>query len=297
MKVGMLLNVNNFTVDPATLARGVEAAGFESLWVGDHPVIPVSTTTPMRGTGEAAIPEAYAHVSDPFVALAMAAAATSTLRVGTGICIVAARPPIITALQVATLDYFSGGRLLFGVGAGWLKEELEVLGADYPRRLAQAREHVEAMRALWRDPEASFDGEWVSFPPVRLNPRPAQEGGPPVLLGTWGPKAVQRVADWADGWLPMLLSPDELKVELEKLRAECDKRGRDAGEIEVTVFEYDPGGDRAASQGLLGQYAEAGADRMVIIQGLGAHMGSYETSSWSADRFSEQLAQVADRYL
>jgi probable F420-dependent oxidoreductase len=227
----------------------------------------------------------------------MAAAATSTLRVGTGICIVAARPPIITALQVATLDYFSGGRLLFGVGAGWLKEELEVLGADYPRRLAQAREHVEAMRALWRDPEASFDGEWVSFPPVRLNPRPAQEGGPPVLLGTWGPKAVQRVADWADGWLPMLLSPDELKVELEKLRAECDKRGRDAREIEVTVFEYDPGGDRAASQGLLGQYAEAGADRMVIIQGLGAHMGSYETSSWSADRFSEQLARVADRYL
>ena len=296
-KIGMLLNVNNFTVDPATLAKAVEAAGFESLWVGDHPVIPVSTTTPMRGTGEAAVPEAYAHVSDPFVALSMAAAATSTLRLGTGICIVAARHPIVTALQVATLDYFSGGRLLFGVGAGWLREELEVMGVDYPRRLAQAREYVEAMRALWRDPEASFEGEWVSFPPVRLNPRPAQEGGPRVLLGTWGPKAVQRVAEWADGWLPMLLSPDELEVEIEKLHVECENRGRNAADIEVTVLEYDPGGDRAASQDFLARYAAAGAHRVVIIQGLGDHMGSREWSSWSAERFGEQLSRVAERYL
>jgi probable F420-dependent oxidoreductase len=297
VNVGMLLNVNNYTVDPSTLARGVEAAGFESLWVGDHPVIPVSTTTPMRGTGEAAIPEAYAHVSDPFVALSMAAAATSKLKVGTGICIVAARHPIVTALQVATLDFFCGGRLLFGVGAGWLKEELEVMGVDYPRRLAQAREYVEAMRALWREPEASFEGRWVSFPPVRMNPRPAQRGGPPVLLGTWGPTAVRRVAEWADGWLPMRLSPEELKAELAKLRIECEKRGRDAAEIEITVLEYDPGGDRAASQDLLRRYADAGAHRMVIIQGLGDHMGSHEWGSWSADRFREQLEDVAKRYL
>jgi probable F420-dependent oxidoreductase len=297
MKVGILLNVNNFTIDPATLARGVEAAGFESLWVGDHPVIPVSTTTPMRGTGEAEIPEAYAHVSDPFVALAMAAASTTTLKVGTGICIVAVRHPILTALQVATLDYFSGGRFLFGVGAGWLREELELFGVDYSRRLAQAREYVEAMRVLWRDPEASFEGEWVSFPPVRLNPRPAQEGGPRVLLGTWGPKAVERVAEWADGWIPMLLAPDALKVELGRLRSECEKRGRDATEIEVTIFEYDPGGDREASQEYLAGYADAGAHRLVLIQGLGDHMGSREWTSWSTDRFREQLSGVAERFL
>lgn len=297
IQVGVLLNVNNHTVDPMTLARGVEAAGFESLWVGDHPVIPLSTTTPMQGTGEAEIPEAYAHVSDPFVVLSMAAAVTSHLKLGTGICIVSARNPILTALQVSTLDYFSGGRVLFGVGAGWLKEELELLGADYPRRLAQAHEHVEAMRSLWRSPDKPFDGEWVSFPPVHLNPRPAQQGGPRVLLGSWGPRAVARVAEWADGWLPMLLTPEALAVEMERLRGECELRGRDPDALEITVFEYDPGGDRDASQDLLARYSASGADRLVIIQGLGDHMGSSEWGDWSPENFDEQLTHVAARFL
>ena len=130
-----------------------------------------------------------------------------------------------------------------------------------------------------------------------MNPRPAQEGGPRVLLGTWGPKAVGRVADWADGWLPMLLSPEALAVEMARLRAECDRRGRDADSIEITVFEYDPGGDRAESQDLLARYAQAGAHRMVIIQGLGDHMGSHEWGTWSADRYRVQLDHVAERYV
>lgn len=297
MKVGMLLNVNNHTVDPGTLARGVEAAGFESLWVGDHPVIPVSTTTPMQGTGEAQIPEAYAHVSDPFVALAMAAAATSTLKLGTGICIVTARNPILTALQAATLDWFSQGRLLFGVGAGWLQEEFELLGADYPNRLGQAREYIEAIRSLWTDPARPFNGRWISFPPVHLNPRPAQPGGPAVLLGTWGPKAPARVAEWADGWLPMLLSPEELAAQMQRLREECEKRNRDVESLEVTVFEYDPGGDRAESQDLLSRYSEAGAHRLVVIQGLGDHMGSTEWGVWTPDRFDAELERVASRFV
>ena len=131
----------------------------------------------MQGTGAPEIPEAYAHVSDPFVVLSMAAAATSKLRIGTGICIVAARHPVITAHQVATLDWFSGGRFLFGVGAGWLKEELEILGADYATRLDQAREHVEVMRTLWREPDHGFVGKWISLPPVHLNPRHIRQVG------------------------------------------------------------------------------------------------------------------------
>jgi probable F420-dependent oxidoreductase len=297
MKVGLLLNLNNHTVDPATFARAVETAGFESLWVGDHPVIPVSTTTPMRGTGAAEIPEAYAHVSDPFVVLSMAAAATSTLRVGTGICIVAARHPVITAHQVSTLDWFSGGRFLFGVGAGWLKEELEILGVDYAARLDQAREHVDVMRTLWRDPEDGFLGKRISLPPVHFYPRPHQPGGPPVLLGTWGPRAVSRVAAWADGWIPMLVSPDDLAVEMGRLREECNRRGRDPGGIEVTVFEYDPGGDRSTSQDLVDRYTLAGADRIVVIEGLGDHMGSADWSTWSADSFQAHLDGVAERFL
>jgi probable F420-dependent oxidoreductase len=296
MKVGMLLNVNNHTVDPATLARAVEEAGFESLWVGDHPVLPVRTDSPMQGSGEE-IPEAYAHVSDPFVALSMMAAATTTLKVGTGICVLPARHPIMTALQAATLDWFSRGRLLFGVGCGWLREELELLGVDHARRLEQTREYVGAIRALWHDPEQAFEGEWVSFPEVKLNPRPFRPGGPKIHLGTWGPRAVERVAEWADGWLPMLVTPEQLAAEMDKLRVACERRGRDREEIEVTLFEYDPRADRDASQEFLARYREAGADRLVVIQGLGDHMGSHEWATWSAERFRERLDDVAQRFL
>jgi alkanesulfonate monooxygenase SsuD/methylene tetrahydromethanopterin reductase-like flavin-dependent oxidoreductase (luciferase family) len=250
MKVGMLLNVNNHTVGPASLARAAEAAGFESLWVGDHPVI----------------------------------------------CILPVRHPIMTALQGATLDCFSNGRLLFGVGCGWLREELELLGADHARRLEQTREHIEAIRAL-SDPVRPFEGEWVTFAEVKLNPRPAQPGGPRIHLGTWRPTAVRRVAEWADGWLPMLVMPEQLAADLEQLRAECERRGRDPEEFEVTLFEYDPRGDRDALQELLGRYADPGADRVGRIQGLGDHMGSHEWETWSADRFGAGVADVAGRYL
>jgi probable F420-dependent oxidoreductase len=296
VKVGLLVNVNNHTVDPATLAAAVEEVGFESFWVGDHPAIPYETRAPMQGSG-GEIPEAYAHVSDPFVALSFAAAATTELKLGTGICIVTARHPVMNALQVATLDHFSGGRLLFGVGCGWLPEELELFGVDYPRRLAQAREHVEAMRALWSEPEEAFEGEWTSFPRLKLNPRPAQHGGPPVLLGSWGEGAPARVAEWADGWLPMLVTPAELAAALQRLREECAIRGRDPDEIEVTLFEYDPGDDRDACRDLLARYEEAGADRVVVIAGLGDHMGAHEWGTWGPERYRDQLNGVAARFL
>jgi len=244
------------------------------------------------------IPESYAHVSDPFVALSLMASTTSTLKLGTGICILPMRHPIMTALQGATLDWFSGGRLLFGVGCGWLREELELVGVDYPNRLAQTREYADAIRALWSDPVRPFEGRWVSFPEVKLNPRPAQPGGPRIHLGTWGPKAVKRVAEWADGWLPMLVTPEQLAEEMDKLRAECERVGRDASEIEITLFEYDPGGDRDASQEFLARYAQAGADRVVVIQGLGDHAGASEAfGAWSAENFRDQLDDAASRYL
>ena len=296
MKVGLLVNVNNHTVDPGTLATAVEEAGFESLWMGDHPVIPYVATAPMQGSG-GEIPEAYAHVADPFVSLAMAAATTKSLGLGTGVLVLPNRNPIITALQASTLDFFSGGRLLFGVGAGWLQDQLEVLGADYPRRLGQTREYVEAIRALWSEPEQPFEGEWTTFPQLKLNPRPATKGGPKIHLGTWGEKAPARVAAWADAWLPMLVSPEELREALKRLEEECAKVGRDAGEIEVTLFEYEPGGDRASAQDFLQRYAEAGADRVVMIQGLGDEMGSNEWDAWGPDNFRDHLEEVAARFL
>lgn len=296
MKIGLLVNVNNFTVDPATLAHSVEEVGFESMWVGDHPVMPVTTTTPMPGSlGE--IPEAYAHVSDPIVALSMAAAATKRLKLGTGIYIVPCRHPVLSALQLATLDFFSDGRLLLGVGCGWLQEELEVMGADFPRRYSQMKEYVAAMRELWRSPEASFEGRWANFPPVRLNPRCAQEGGPPVLLGAWGPTAPGRVAEWADGWLPMMLPPEELAVEIRRLREECERIGRDPSTVSVTVFEYEAGVDRAGSQEIVARFEQAGVDRLVLIQGLGDHTGSHDWALWSPEEYRGRLEQGAERYL
>jgi probable F420-dependent oxidoreductase len=242
------------------------------------------------------IPDAYAHLSDPFVALAMAANSTSTLRLGTGIVLLPTRAPMITALQAATLDHFSDGRLELGIGAGWLQDQIEILGGDFPNRLAQTKEYVAAMRALWAEPEEAFEGKWISFPKVKLNPRSTRKGGPRIHLGTWGGKAPIRVANWGDGWLPMLVSPGEL-AEAKKLMVEqCEKIGRDPAEVEISVFEYDKP-DREQAQEMLGQYAEAGADRVVAIQGLGDEMGSNEGVAWAPQTFREQLAVAKERYL
>jgi probable F420-dependent oxidoreductase len=298
MKTGILINVNNATAHPTDLARCAEEIGFESLWVGDHVTVPVKMAAGMPGAG-GPLPEAYAHISDPFVVLAMAAAVTQTLRVGVGACILPNRNPILTAKQAATLDWFSKGRLLFGVGAGWLQEQMEVMGADFPRRLSQTREYVAVMKALWTGPGdvASFSGKWTRFQDMRLNPRPATPGGPRVLLGTWGPRAAERVAEWADGWLPMLVDPVKLKAGVDQLRVECERRGRDHRVIEVSAFIYDAGASRQESRELLERYEEAGADRVVLIEGMGTKMGARDWIAWSPDTYRDELEQAAGRFL
>jgi probable F420-dependent oxidoreductase len=298
MKTGILVNVNNSTAHPSDLARSAEDIGFESLWVGDHVTVPVKMAAEMPGAG-GPLPESYSQISDPFVVLAMAAAVTRSLKVGIGACILPNRHPILTAKQAATLDWFSQGRLLFGVGAGWLQEQMEVMGADFPRRLGQTREYVAVMKALWRGPgdAASFTGRWINFQDMRLNPRPATPGGPRVLLGTWGPKAPKRVAEWADGWLPMLVDPVQLKAGVDQLRIECERRGRAPGEVEVSAFVYDAGASRERSRELLRRYEEAGAGRVVLIEGMGSRMGSKDWVAWSPATYREELEQVGERYL
>ena len=210
MKIGILFTVNEYSVDPANLARKMEALGFESLWVPDHAVMPVHTTTPLPETqpGQGQIPEVYSHMCDPFVAMALAAGATTRLKVATGVLLVPERNPLLTANETATLDHFSDGRVLLGIGAGWLKEESEMLGVDFPHRWTQTREYIAAMRELWTKEEASFEGKYVKFPPVRLYPKPAQKGGPPILLGSKDKNALNWVAQWGDGWCPIFVSPE-----------------------------------------------------------------------------------------
>ena len=154
-------------VDVAVLAKAAEELGFESIWVPEHPVLPVHTSSPWPGSPDGVIPESYSHMIDPFVALSRASAVTSTLKLGTGICLVPERNPMLLAKVIATLDHFSGGRFLFGIGAGWLREETEMMGGNFPHRWGHTRESVLAMKELWTKDEAEYHGKYVDFPPAR----------------------------------------------------------------------------------------------------------------------------------
>jgi len=290
MKIGILFTVNEYTVDPANLARKAEELGFESLWLPDHAVMPVHSATPLPETppGQGQIPEVYSHMCDPFVAMAMAAGATTRIKVATGVCLVPERNPLLTANELATLDHFSGGRVLFGIGAGWLKEESEILGADFAHRWTQTREYIAAIRELWTKDEASFEGRYVKFPPVRLYPKPAQKGGPPVLIGSKDKNALRWVAQWGDGWCPIFVSPAAMKVELAKLREECGKAGTDFSRLDITIFKRSLRGDRAAVQSGLREYEDTGTHRFVLAM-IGERL--------TADNYAAELERLAALYV
>ena len=205
MHIGVAIFPTDQTIDPVELARESEARGFESLWFPEHSHIPTSRETPWGGReGAPPLPEFYWRTHDPFVALAACAAVTSTIKLATGICLVAQRDPIYTAKEVASLDRLSGGRFLFGVGYGWNKEEMAHHGTAYGERRAILRESVLAMKELWTHDEASFDGDHVRFSSSWAWPKPHQAGGPPVILGgDAGPRTAADIVEFCDGWMPI----------------------------------------------------------------------------------------------
>jgi probable F420-dependent oxidoreductase len=280
MKIGILIAANEHTADPGTLARKMEQLGFESIWLPDHPVLPVHTATPLPETppGQGQIPEVYSHISDPFVGMAMAAGATSRLKVATGVCLVPERNPLLTANELATLDHFSDGRVLFGIGAGWLKEESDILGADFPHRWSQTKEYIAAMRELWNKDEASFEGRYVKFSPVRLYPKPRQPGGPPILIGSKDKNALRWTAQWGDGWCPIFLQPEAMRTELSRLREECDEAGANFDRLDISIFKRELRGNRAEVQSGLKQYQDVGVHRFIIMQ-IGGRLDQQNYSS------------------
>jgi probable F420-dependent oxidoreductase len=234
MKHGLAIFATDEGIAPAGLARLAEERGFESLFFTDHTHIPAARTSPAPRGGE--LPREYSRILDPFVALTAAALATTELRVGTGICLVVERDPIATAKAVATLDFLSDGRFLFGVGAGWNLEEMENHGTDPSRRFALMRERVLAMKAVWTEEEASFSGEFVNFDRIWSWPKPVQDPHPPVLIGGNGPRAIQRVLAYGDEWLP---EPEEgLAQRMHELQEAAQSAGRRA--IPVTVYGAKP---------------------------------------------------------
>ncbi|MBB5897564.1 LLM class F420-dependent oxidoreductase [Kutzneria kofuensis] len=200
MDIGVAVFATPDTVAPGPLARLVEERGYESLFFPEHTHIPADRRSPYPGGGE--LPRKYAHTYDLFVTLAAAAAATTSLRVGSGICLVNQRDPITTAKEVASVDHLSGGRLEFGVGAGWNREEMENHGTDPRTRMRLMAERVEAMKAIWTSEEASYAGEFVKFDRIWSWPKPAQRPHPPVLIGGNGPTVGDRVVEFGDGWMP-----------------------------------------------------------------------------------------------
>jgi len=180
MQYGILMFPTRHPVDVAVVARQAEALGFDSLWVGEHPIMPVHSASPFPGSPDGRIPDSYSWFMDPFVTLARASAVTTKLKLGTGITLIPERNPLLLAKEIATLDYFSGGRFVFGIGAGWNKEETEIMGGDFTHRWAQTREAIEAMQALWANEAGEYHGTYYDFPLVRSFPRPVQQPHPPI---------------------------------------------------------------------------------------------------------------------
>ncbi len=279
MKIGLLTPFSGRNGNPAEFARIAESLGYESIWVPEHPAVPANPASKFPAGGD--IPPIYFSMGDQMIALAMAAGATTKLKLATGICLVPEHNAIAIAKQIASLDAFSGGRFIFGIGAGWLREESELFGVDFPRRWTQTAEMVAAMRELWSREEASFEGKYIRFSKIKCAPKPLRKDGPPVVIGSLDKNALKRVAKWADGWCPIRISADFLAGKLAELKRECAELGRDFSRLDITVMGYIRG-DRSAVQDELAKFAQAGATRFVI--GLGEF--TPETMGHTLERFA-----------
>jgi probable F420-dependent oxidoreductase len=258
MKVGIFHYLSTaYSIDPAVLAKRAEELGFDSVWLPEHPIFPVTTVSPFPLGGP--IPHFYAEIIDPFVGLARASAVTQTIKLGTGICLVPERNPLLLAKEIATLDHFSGGRFIFGIGAGWVKEETEIMGGDFAHRWTQTQDAIMAMKALWTKEEADYHGSYYDFPPVRSFPKPAQKPHPPIFLGSvTSPNVFKRIVAWGDGWMPVGVSLEQIKHGREALNELAAQAGRDPRSIQIVAFFVPP--DPEA----LKAFEDAGADAALV---------------------------------
>lgn len=254
MKIGISNFPTTYSIGPVPLAKALEERGFESLWVVEHTHIPASRRTPYPLGGE--LPSIYWESYEPLTFLAQAAAVTEQLQIGTGVCIVPEHHPIALAKRIASLDALSGGRFLFGIGAGWVAEELENHGVAFEDRWKVTREHVLAMKACWTQKDAEFHGRFVDFDPVWVEPKPARKPHPPIYIGAASRWAIERVVEYADGWLPVPVP--EFDQRLAELDALCRERGRDRRSIDVSLITAVGSADQLA------ELAGKGVSRVIL---------------------------------
>ncbi len=260
MELGVMIFPTDKSIQPVELAKAADARGFESLWFPEHSHIPVSRETPWGGRKDMPpLPEEYWRSHDPFIALAACAAVTETLKLGTGICLVAQRDPVWLAKQVASLDLISGGRFLFGIGYGWNREEMRNHGLEFKQRREILREKVLLMKEIWTKNEASFSGEHVQFEKSWSWPKPVQKPHPPIILGAAaGPRTFAHIIEFCDGWMP-IGGLHDFEGGLKGLESACKDAGRDLDTLEFGVF-YAAGVDTEQLKPL----ADAGVKRAVL---------------------------------
>ena len=259
MSVGVVVPLPAYTIDPAFIAKKAEELGFEALWYHDHPILPVHSASPFPSTG-GEIPWTYGHFTEPYMALAMASAVTTKIKLATGITLVPERNPLILAKEISVLDRHSNGRFIFGVGTGWNREETTMMGGDFDHRWTQTREALAVLKELWTKEEPEFHGRYYDFPPVYSYPKPVQKPYPPILIGGNAPNVLQRVARHADGWMPVNPSPVEVERSRKILDTLAAEQGRDPASLIIAPFGLPVGATRNEVDSLL----NAGAERVSV---------------------------------
>jgi probable F420-dependent oxidoreductase len=258
LNFGTSMFFTDYSMAPGELGMALEDRGFESVWAPEHSHIPLSRKTPFPGSGD--LPKKYYDAMDPFVTLTVAAMSTKTLKVATGICLVAQRDPIQTAKLVASIDQVSGGRFLFGIGNGWNQDEMENHGTVFATRHKLARENVEAMKAIWTKSKAEYHGEFVNFDPMMAWPKPVQKPHPPVIVGGAFPYSARRAIRYGDGWIPQAARGgySEIADMIPEFRKMATEAGRDPASIEITVWFPKQDAD------LMKRYEDLGVARVVF---------------------------------
>ena len=211
---------------------------------------------PGNESGE--VPWTYSHFADPFIALAQASGATSKIKLATGIALIPERNPLVLAKTISTLDLFSGGRVLLGIGAGWHREETEMMGGDFDHRWTQTKESILAMKEMWTKDEAEFHGKYYDFPPVRMFPKPMQKPHPPVILGGMARNVFKRIIEWGDGWMPNRATPAMIETSRGTLTELAIEAGRDPDSISITIYGQQP------DLNVIRSFHDAGANRVVV---------------------------------
>jgi probable F420-dependent oxidoreductase len=258
MDVGAGMFFTDYAIPAQELGPALEQRGFESVWAPEHSHIPLSRKSPFPSGGD--LPKEYYDAMDPFVSLAAIAAATRTLKLGTGICLVIQRDTIQTAKAVASLDQVSAGRFLFGIGGGWNQDEMEDHGTDFKTRFAKMAEQIAAMKQIWTRSKPEYAGTYVTFPPMMTWPKPVQKPHPPVIVGGAYPYAAKRAIAYGDGWIPHKARPQYGDVAdfLPAFRKMAVEAGRDPASIPVTIW------GAAEDADLLRRYQDLGVSRVVV---------------------------------